>query len=198
MIGQHLIKSWSSTQASVSLSSGEAEFYGVVRAAGVALGQQSLMADLGYTLPVRVWTDSSAAMGICQRTGLGKLRHIATQGLWIQQHVREKRIELRKVKGEVNPADLFTKHLLSRETIDNLMKIFGCEYRDGRLDNAPLLRRDDHNLESPPPTTTTTTPSTMFVLLRSLTMTTGSTCRKPSCMTLVFCHTCTPCRSPST
>ena len=36
---------------------------------------------------VRVWTDSRAAMGICQRTGLGKLRHIATQGLWIQ-HIR--------------------------------------------------------------------------------------------------------------
>ena len=27
MLGKHLIKSWSSTQASVSLSSGEAEFY---------------------------------------------------------------------------------------------------------------------------------------------------------------------------
>ena len=33
MIGSHIIKCWSATQASVALSSGEAEFYGVVRAA---------------------------------------------------------------------------------------------------------------------------------------------------------------------
>ena len=38
MLGGHLIKSWSSTQPSISLSSGEAEYYGVVKAAGIALG----------------------------------------------------------------------------------------------------------------------------------------------------------------
>ena len=32
MLGSHLIKSWSSTQGQISLSSGESEFYGVVRA----------------------------------------------------------------------------------------------------------------------------------------------------------------------
>ena len=47
MLGTHLIKSWSSTQASVSLSSGEAEFYGVVKAGGVTLGYQSLLRDVG-------------------------------------------------------------------------------------------------------------------------------------------------------
>ena len=78
MLGTHLLKSWSSTQASVALSSGEAELYGVVKASSIALGQQSLFSDLGLTSTVRVWTDSSAAMGICQRTGLGQLRHIQT------------------------------------------------------------------------------------------------------------------------
>ena len=52
-------------QASISLSSGEAEYYGVVGATGIALGQQSLMRDLGMATDVSVWTDSSAAMGIC-------------------------------------------------------------------------------------------------------------------------------------
>ena len=46
MLGGHLIKSWSSTQPSISFSSGEAEYYGVVKAAGIALGHQSLMADM--------------------------------------------------------------------------------------------------------------------------------------------------------
>ena len=70
LLGEHILKTYSSTQPTVSLSSGEAEFYGVVRASGAALGQQSLCADLGIPLSVRVWTDSSAAMGICTRQGL--------------------------------------------------------------------------------------------------------------------------------
>ena len=67
MLGKHLIKSWSSTRASVSLSSGEAEFYGVAKAAGTCLSCQSLTKDLGYKLPVRVWTDSTATMCIWGR-----------------------------------------------------------------------------------------------------------------------------------
>ena len=47
MLGKHTIKTWSTTQSSVSLSSGEAEFNGVVRGAGMGLGFQSLMRDLG-------------------------------------------------------------------------------------------------------------------------------------------------------
>ena len=54
MLGKHIIKSWSSTQASVLLSSGEAEFYGVVKASGISFGYQALLKDLGHTLPVRV------------------------------------------------------------------------------------------------------------------------------------------------
>ena len=71
MLGAHLLKSWSSTQPSISLSSGEAEYYGVVNAAGIAIGQQSLMQDLGIKVGVRVWTDNSAAVGNCGRSGLG-------------------------------------------------------------------------------------------------------------------------------
>ena len=90
MLGEHILKTYSSTQPTVSLSSGEAEFYGVVRAVGAALGQQSLFADSGSALEFRVLTDSSAAIGICSRQGLHKLRHIDTQALWIQEKVRTK------------------------------------------------------------------------------------------------------------
>jgi hypothetical protein len=140
MLGKHLVKSWSSTQASISLSSGEAEFYGVVKASGIALGYQALLSDLGSSLPVRVWTDSSATMGICGRQGLGRLRHVDTQCLWIQQRVRDGSLELRKVKGEQNPADLFTKHLSSSSRIRDLLNLFGCEYVAGRSALAPKLR----------------------------------------------------------
>ena len=69
MLGPHLLKTWSSTQPSISLFSGEAEYYGVVKAAGSAIGQQSLMEDMGIKVGVRVWTDSSSAMGVCGRSG---------------------------------------------------------------------------------------------------------------------------------
>ena len=78
MVGQHCLRTWSSTQPSVTLSSGEAEYYGLVKAAGAGLGHQSLMGDLDVQLPVRAWTDSSAALGIASRSGLGKLRHLET------------------------------------------------------------------------------------------------------------------------
>ncbi len=52
MIWAHLIKSWSSAQTSVSLSSGEAEFCGVVKASGVSLGYRALLRDVGLELPV--------------------------------------------------------------------------------------------------------------------------------------------------
>ena len=132
-------------QSGVSLSSGEAEFNGVVKGAGMALGFQALLVDLGIKMPVRVWTDSSAAIGICSRQGLGKLRHLDTHTLWIQQAVRCGRIDLRKVPGLANPADLLTKHSLSRERLRDLVKLFGCEYRPGRASLAPMLRRTQGN-----------------------------------------------------
>ena len=146
MIGQHCIRTWSSTQPSVTLSSGEAEYYGLVKAAGAGLGHQALMADLEVTLPVRAWTDSSAALGIATRSGLGKIRHLETHILWLQEKVRTGVITVKKVRGEVNPADLFTKHLSSREKVHQLVSLFGCEYREGRPASAPLLR--PHGSES--------------------------------------------------
>ena len=75
--GSHLVKHWSTTQKTLALSLGEAELYGVVKGASEALGLQSLAADLGISVPVHVKTDSTAAVGICNRTGIGKVRHLA-------------------------------------------------------------------------------------------------------------------------
>jgi hypothetical protein len=44
---------------------------------------------------------------------------------------------------EVNPADLFTEHLPSKDKIHQLTSLFGCEYRTGRAEGAPLLRPHD-------------------------------------------------------
>ena len=143
LLGRHTIKHWSSTQAGVTLSSGEAEFQGVVRGAGMGLGYQALLQDFGLDVPLRVWTDSSAAIGICSRQGLGKLRHLDTHTLWLQQAVRSSRLELRKVLGASNPADLFTKHSLTRDKLLSLVRLFHCYFLQGRAASAPALRKSE-------------------------------------------------------
>ena len=44
----------------------------------------SMMADLGVTTHVRVWTDSNAAKAIASRRGLGKIRRVELRYLWLQ------------------------------------------------------------------------------------------------------------------
>ena len=87
VLGQHAMKHWSSIQVSIALSSGEADLASVIRSAGQAFGHQALCNDFGVVPPLRVWTDSSAAIGICSRQGLGKLMHLASLSLWIPQAV---------------------------------------------------------------------------------------------------------------
>ena len=104
-----MLKSWCSTQATIALSSGEAEYYAAVRASAEGLGIQSLMRGLGIEVKVRVWLDASAAKSIAPRAGLGRVRHLETKFLWLQSAVSSKRVELRKIRGEENPADILTK-----------------------------------------------------------------------------------------
>eukprot|EP00973_Karenia_brevis_P087564 12140734-Karenia_brevis.AAC.1 len=44
-IGQHLIKSWSKTQALIALSSAESEMYACIKATAEGLGVMSMLAD---------------------------------------------------------------------------------------------------------------------------------------------------------
>ena len=50
-------------------------------------------------------------------------------------------MDLRKVAGEVNPADLFTKHSLTRERLIDLSKLYELEFRGGRAASAPTTRK---------------------------------------------------------
>ena len=140
MLGAHLLKAWSSTQPTITLSSGEAELCGVVRGAAAGLGMLSLLADLGTRIPLRVWTDSTASIGICKRQGLGKVRHLAVQDLWVQQRVRAGDFELYKVPGERNQADLFTKFGLPADRAEMLLQLPGCRFAAGRPKTAPDLK----------------------------------------------------------
>ena len=113
---------------------------GVTKAAAAALGFRSLLADFGAHWPVRVWTDSSASIGMCTRQGIGKVRHMDTQVMWIQQRVRNNDIDLYKILGEENPADLMAKAEIPKERMEQLLEKMGCRFEGGRAESAPKLR----------------------------------------------------------
>ena len=137
MLGGHLLKHWASTQKRITLSSGEAELGAVVRGFSEALGLQSVAQDLGISLHPEVHADSSAAIGICKRSGIGKVRHLAVAQLWVQDLVRSRECRLHKVLGTENPADLMTKPL-ARAEIDGHLARLGLSRATGRAETAPL------------------------------------------------------------
>ena len=62
------------------MSSGEAEYYAMVKAASVAIGIRSMLMDLGVgEARIILKTDASAALGIAHRLGIGKICHIPDQ-----------------------------------------------------------------------------------------------------------------------
>jgi hypothetical protein len=126
------IKHWSSTQSTISLSSGEAEYVALVKAASEGLGAQSLIQELGITARLRIGLDSSAAKSVASRSGVGRMRHLETRRLWVQEAVKSGRFVLDKVRGDKNPANLLTKPLSHDQMLEELEML-----------NAATARRKD-------------------------------------------------------
>ena len=105
------------------MSSGEAEYYAMVKAVAEGLGIQAMAEDLGYQMKLRLWVDSTAAKAIVSRMGLGKVRHMEVKYLWAQEAHRNARFEVRKIPGELNPADVSTKPESATEMIDKLKSV---------------------------------------------------------------------------
>ena len=136
MHGSHLIKSWSVNQSVIALSSGEAEYYALVKSASIVMGVQSLCKDLGVECgkPIDIKSDASAAIGICNRIGLGKVRHIEVNQLWLQEKVTQGKITVSKVGTLENLADAMTKAIDAESMQRHLIGI----------DSEP--RKDRHHL----------------------------------------------------
>ena len=142
MIGEHVVKSWSTTQAVIALSSGEAEYYGIVKGSSVGLGARSVLRDLGCSVRICVMTDSSAAKGMASRKGLGKVRHVEVNQLWVQQKVGSGEIELKKVEGVNNLADALTKYV-DQDGINKHLKGTNQQLAAGRHQIMPEVAKDE-------------------------------------------------------
>ena len=136
MLGKCCVKHWSKTQTTISLSSGESELHGIAYGASQALGIQSLMKDMGWTLPIQLWSDATAAIGIARRKGLGKIRHLDVTDLWIQDKIRSGQMKLDKVLGTENVSDVLTK-FVDRNAMVKALKFMNVVATDGRPACAP-------------------------------------------------------------
>lgn len=137
-LGSHVIKAWSKTQATVALSSAEAELTGICAAASEGLGLQALCNDLGVPLKLRVHSDAAAAIGICRRRGLGRVRHLAVADLWIQDRLRTRDFELLKVPGAQNVSDIMTKYV-DKACLEKHMQSMGLVEEEGRARSAAKI-----------------------------------------------------------
>ena len=133
MIGGHFLKGWARTQNHVTMSSAEAELIALVKCTAELLGVRSMMRDWGRDSGGVVYADSSAALAVAKRKGAGKLRHINVSSLWIQERQDREDLELRKVPGTENPADLMTKYL-TRMVDDRCMGYLSQERLAGRAE----------------------------------------------------------------
>ena len=66
-----MLKSWSKTQSTIALSSGEAELAAVVKGATEGLGMQAIMKDFGIKVGLAMFSDATAAIGMVKREGIG-------------------------------------------------------------------------------------------------------------------------------
>ena len=94
------------------------------------------MKDYGIDCAIRCCSDSSVAVGVVERTGIGRVRHLQTQYLWVRELASNGKISIHKVGTNSNLADLLIKYLDSDKIQEHLQRI-GIYDVHNRPANAP-------------------------------------------------------------
>ena len=130
-LGGSTTKTSCKSQAVIALSSGEAEYYSLVSAACNALGEQSVLKDWGIWLPIQCWMDSNTGLSIASRHGLGRVKHVDTVFLWVQDAVATGRLVLGKKPTADMLADLLTKPM-EQARIRMLLERMNYHFTEGK------------------------------------------------------------------
>ena len=110
--------SCSRRQLALAHSSGEAEYYAGASGASEAMLVREVLTFAGFRVRSELLMDSAAARGICKREGVGRIRHLSTKVLWVQQLVKRGVLEVSAVAGLLNKADLGAKSLPRRRLVE--------------------------------------------------------------------------------
>ena len=126
ILGSTVVHS-SRTQATVALSSGEAELYAIGQGVNEALFLKNLILEAEFARKVRIeaYTDSTAGKSMAIRFGSGKrTKHVELRYLYMQNLVQAGLLQVKKISTKLNPADLLTKYV-STETLNSLLSKLG-------------------------------------------------------------------------
>ena len=99
----------------MALSSGEAELNAMLKTACEGLGIKNLLQEIGVDVGLHIRGDSSASQGTLQRLGTGKIKHLETRQLWLQEKVYGKEVTVEKVPRSRNWADVLTHSWISAD-----------------------------------------------------------------------------------
>ena len=102
----------SKTQAIHALSSAESELYAMCSGAADGLHLRAFLfeSQLASRVSLLLYTDSSSGKSSASPYGASRrTRHVQFRFLFVQDLVQNGTIQLRKINGELNPADVFTK-----------------------------------------------------------------------------------------
>ena len=91
-------------------------------AAAESLGLVAIARDWNLDYHIDVRMDATAGMGIANRRGLGKLKHVHTVFLWVQGQIEMKRIRVTKKHTSIMNAEFLTKYIA-----DVKVKVFLAE-----------------------------------------------------------------------
>lgn len=109
--------SWSRKQSSRASSSCESELYALGPLAPELLWVAGFLREcFDEKVSPTAFRDSSSALTVSSRIGMGALKHVALRLLCIQDWVAERRLELGKIGTLENTADIGTKFLSGQRT----------------------------------------------------------------------------------
>jgi len=138
--GNFLVQSFSRTQGVVALSSCEAEMIAMTSTTAESIFTQSLLTELGYEdLPIVLRGDSSSALTMMSRTGVGRMRHISIKLMWLQDQTQSGNVILEKMAGLKNPSDLGTKSH-KRARLIELLDMVGLKKGQGHREINMVLK----------------------------------------------------------
>ena len=86
---------------------------------------RSLLEEWGLGMQLRLKTDSSVANSLSQRLGVGKMKHMQTRFLWLQQAVQWGQLVIVSVPTKLNYADIYTKAVPAKQ-MEAFLKSMGC------------------------------------------------------------------------
>ena len=109
MLERLLLSAGARAQSVIALSSCEAEDIAATAATSEVKYIQPLFLACGQHVNVHPRSDSSGTIGVANRRGLQRLRHLHVRFLWLQAETANKNVRISKVPGLEKVADANTK-----------------------------------------------------------------------------------------